>query len=679
MKLINPLEVFGQELNTVQSPSRYLGGEYGAIVKPHSAKKYYNVAVAFPDLYEIGMSNQAIKIIYNGLNKIENIRCEMVFAPDLDFEHLLKNKNIPLYTLTTGMPLNEVDILAFSIGYELGATEILAMLEAGHIPLLSSERTEDDPIVIAGGCGITNPAPMGNFFDAIMVGEAEAGLFDLVEELSLLTQQNKTRTEKIAFIESKPFMWTKKSCTPYGKKVAKRAIQVDFGLKNATFSYFPLPVNKPIQDHGVVEIMRGCPNGCRFCHAGIYYRPARVKKIDFIIEEIDKLVFEAGYREISLNSLSSADFPNIESLLDVLNKRYNGYNVSFQLPSLKVNSLSLPILEKLSTVRKSGLTFAVETPEEMWQLSLNKEVYAQHLESIIKEAKIRGWSSAKFYFMLGLPVGDYFDKNSSLKEEEAIVNFLLDLQSHTHIQCNVNIGIFIPKPHTPYQWVKQISVEEAIRKTDYIFTHLPKGKFKISRHNFDATILEGLLSRGDERVGSVILDAYKQGARFDAWDDRLKDNIKFWKSAFSHCDWDVMADIYRERDENETLAWDSISLGPTKAFYKREWQKSKMSELTPKCANKCTNPCGLCSPKTKVHIYSPDEIKTDATFSTIIKDIPQAIIRPKSNIPILYRVIFTFTRKNGAEFIAYLSQVETFHKAILRSSLPIVFSSGFNL
>ena len=685
LNLIKPITVFGPLLNSVLSPSRYIGGEYGSTIKNHSENEsMYNFAIAFPDLYEIGMSNQAIKIIYNGLNRYDNIRCERVFAVDTDFENLLKEKKVPLYTLETGMPLSEVDMIGFSIGYELGITNVLSCLELGNVPLLAKDRKEHDPIIIAGGCGVTNPAPISDFFDAIFIGEAENTFFEMTEALAQMKQNGSSRKEMMDFIATNYAVWTNEatdtnSCT---HKITRRAVQSNFGMVPSVPAWFPLPNLKPVQDHGVVEIMRGCPNGCRFCHAGIYYRPQRVKNKKLIINEVDHLVFNAGYREVSLNSLSSADYPDIGSLLDELNNRYKGYNVSFQLPSLKVNSLSLPILEKISTVRKSGLTFAVETPEEAWQLSLNKEVYAQHLVDVITEAKSKGWSSAKFYFMIGLPVGDYFSKHSGIpyngpSEEETIVNFLLELQQRTKIQCNINVGVFIPKPHTPYQWVTQLSPEEAQRKIAYIYEHLPRGKFKLSRHNFDSTILEGLLSRGDKRVGNVILNAYKKGARLDAWDDHLVQNMQYWKESFAEVNWDVYGYIFKDWNLSEKLPWDDISLGPSKSFYEREWQNSLSAILTPKCENLCAHPCGVCNKKeaTEVHSLNKIEALSDSIRNNTVVT-PQ--VYPESNIPLLYRVVFTFTRKNGAEYIAYLSQVEIFHKAFLMSSLPVLFTNGFN-
>lgn len=670
MNLIKPIELFGNELCSVQNPSSYTGGEFGQIVKKHAdSDSLFNFCVAFPDVYTIGMANQAIKIIYNGLNKMKDVRCERVFAVETDFEDLLKKYNAPLYTLETGMPLNELDMIGFSIGYELGITGALSILDLGRVPLLKKDRGEDDPIVIAGGCGSTNPAPFADFFDAVFIGEAEGGMFDLIEECAQMKKEGASRSEILAHFAGHPSVWTEDmSEEKCGHSIARRAVWSDFGKVPSVESFMPLPNVKPVQDHGVVEIMRGCPNGCRFCHAGVYYRPQRAKEKQLIFDDVDKLVNIAGYREISLTSLSSADYPDIENLLDDLNAKYKSQNVSFQLPSLKVNSFSLPLLEKLSEVRKSGLTFAVETPEEAWQLRLNKEVYAQHLVDVILDAKKRGWNKAKFYFMVGLP----FPETDELTEEKAIVDFLIDLQNRTRIQCNVNVGTFIPKPHTAYQWVRQISPEESDRKLSYIREHLPRGKFHVGTHDINTSYLEGLLSRGDKRAGQVILSAYKKGARLDAWENHLKENLKHWESAFAEADYDVKESILRERSKDEPLPWDSVSLGVAKNFYKKEWDKNEREELTPKCAPNCDHRCGVCNNKTCVNIDNkPQNVQKS---EQIVSDS----VYPEWNIPVMYRVIFEFTKKNGGEYISHLSQVEFFNRAFIKCNLPVIYTTGFN-
>ena len=672
MTNINPLKVFGDDLLEVQNAARYLGGEYGQIVK--TGDDYLNFTMAFPDLYEIGMSNQAIKIIYNGLNAKDNVRCERVFTPDTDFENLLKEKNVPLYTLETGIPLHETDIIGFSIGYELGITGLLSILDYGRVPLLKKDRTEDDPIVIAGGCGATNPAPFSIFLDAVFIGEAENQFFDLIEELAKIKLAGGKRDDLLKKLSEHPSIWMP------GKKAVK-ATQADFGKVPSVKSYFPVANIKPVQDHGVVEIMRGCPNGCRFCHAGIYYRPQRVKDAKIILEEVDEVIYTGGNREISLSSLSSGDYTEIDKLLDILSKKYQDARVSFQLPSLKVNSFTLPLLEKLSEVRKSGLTFAVETPSDAWQLSLNKEVFKEKLIDIIKEAKKRGWNKAKFYFMMGLPPANdathLAQNNENQKtEEQEIVDFLIDIQEATKINCSVNVGTFIPKAHTPYERVRQLTIEEATEKMLYIRKNLPRGKFKVSTHLEFVSFIEGMISRGDERIGNLLLKAYEKGCRLDAWEDHMSFDI--WKSVIEEADFDVVQEITRERSADEELPWKDISLGPVPVFYKKEFENSVNRVLTNKCSTKCISPCGVCNVQKSIQVNTDSVLNLNNLSEDVLKNRHKTIPSGEQNIPVLYRVLFSFTKQNGGEFIPHLATQDVIHKAFLRSELPIVFTDGFN-
>ena len=672
MTNINPLKVFGDDLLDVQNAARYLGGEYGQIVK--TGDDYLNFTMAFPDLYEIGMSNQAIKIIYNGLNAKDNVRCERVFTPDTDFENLLKEKNVPLYTLETGIPLHETDIIGFSIGYELGITGLLSILDYGKIPLLKKDRSENDPIVIAGGCGATNPAPFSIFLDAVFIGEAENQFFDLIEELAKIKLAGGKRSDLLKKLSEHPSIWMP------GKKAVK-ATQADFGKVPSVKSYYPVANIKPVQDHGVVEIMRGCPNGCRFCHAGIYYRPQRVKDAKIILEEVDEVIYKGGNREISLSSLSSGDYTEIDKLLDILSKKYQDARVSFQLPSLKVNSFTLPLLEKLSEVRKSGLTFAVETPSDAWQLSLNKEVFKEKLIDIIKEAKKRGWNKAKFYFMIGLPPANdathLTQNNENQKtEEQEIVDFLIDIQEATKINCSVNVGTFIPKAHTPYERVRQLTIEEATEKMLYIRKNLPRGKFKVSTHLEFVSFIEGMISRGDERIGNLLLKAYEKGCRLDAWEDHMSFDI--WKSVIEEADFDVVQEITRERSADEELPWKDISLGPVPVFYKKEFDNSVNRVLTNKCSTKCTSPCGVCNVQKSIQVNTDSILNLNNLSEDVLKNRHKTIPSGEQNIPVLYRVLFSFTKENGGEFIPHLATQDVIHKAFLRSELPIVFTDGFN-
>lgn len=690
MNLINPIKTFGSKLVSVQNPSSYIGGEIGAVIKPHSQNdSLFNFAMAFPDTYAIGMSNQAIKIIYQGLNKKSSVRAERVFCPDTDFEKLLKDTDITLYTLETGMPLNQVDMIGFSIGYELGITGVLSILDLGKVPLLKKDRTENDPIIIAGGVGATNPAAFSVFFDAVFIGEAEGGMFELIEKLAEMKKAGASRKELLEEFARCPNVWTEDmSEEKCGHSIARRAVYETFAEDEPVESFLPLPNIKTVQDHGVCEIMRGCPNGCRFCHAGIYYRPQRARTPQRIFEYCDKLVNQAGYKEISLTSLSSADYPDIGGLLTELNNRYKSKNISFQLPSLKVNSFTLPLLEQLSEVRKSGLTFAVETPEEAWQLRLNKEVYAQHLVELINEAKKRGWNKAKFYFMVGLP----FPETDEKTEEKVIVDFMLDLQKRTNIQCHINVGTFIPKPHTAYQWVRQISPEESDRKLRYIRDNLPKGKFKVGTHDVSTSYVEGLFSRGDKRAGMVIYNAYMKGARLDAWEENLRRDLPLWEEAFAEAGYDVKNEILRERSKDEPLPWDDVSLGPAKNFYLKEWQKNEQEVLTQVCKPDCDHRCGVCNNKVSVNtdqlknfVYksiqgNKNSSKNTAGNEQITSKFENSSIerRQECNIPVVYRVVFKFTKLEGGQFFSHLAGIEMFNRAIQKSGLPVIYTAGFN-
>lgn len=665
MTHIDPLALLGNSLLSVENPVRYLGGEYGQIIKQDA---HFTVALAFPDMYEIGMSNLAIKILYDGFNRLPEVRCERVFAPAPDFEALLLQKSVPLYTLETGIPLHETDVIAVSIGYEPGITALLTILNSGGVPLSCMDRSDSDPIVIAGGCGITNPAPFSKFIDAVFVGEAEAGLFTLIEDLAIAKKRGASRNDLLQLIQDHPACWTSSKNAERTSQApcARRAIYSDFGGVTDRQVCFPTPNMRIVQDHGSVEIMRGCPNGCRFCHAGIYYRPQRIKPLDRVIQDVDYLVNRGGYREISLMSLSSGDYPHIDSLIDQLTARYSNRHVSFQLPSLKVNSFTLPLLERMASVRKSGLTFAVETPVDAWQMSLNKEVYLSRIVQILTEAKRHGWSSAKFYFMIGLPVVSEY-----LQEANEITSFLLEVQERTRVQCTANIGTFIPKPHTPYQWARQISMDEASAMIARIQGSLPRGRFKIRSHLPFTSFIESMMSRGDERVGDIILEAWKRGCRLDAWDDWARPDI--WQAVIAEAPWDVKKETLRERHLDEPLPWDGISLGPTKAFFRKEKEKSDAHQLTGRCLPKCESPCGVCSNQISV---SDDALAMDPV-QEVAQSLPPPVVEEKRQ-EALFRVVVSFTKQGGIAYAPHLALMEIWNKALMRSGLPVIFTEGFN-
>jgi radical SAM-linked protein len=634
-------------LYSVQSPGQYTGGEFGSI--HYEKDQDLLMAISFPDLYSIGMSNQAIKILYSLANSIDGVQCERVFAPMQDMEDLLKEKDVSYFTLEKAIPLHQLDILAFSIGYELCFTNLLNVLELGKIPLRNKERGQDHPILIAGGPAITNPIPFGEFIDYVYIGEGEEGYKTLLAEIVELKKNKKSRQEIKALLDEKPYLWYD------GKKEKTTIIKyTQFGQEPGWTSALPVPTIETVQDHGVVEIMRGCPNKCRFCHAGVYYRPKREKDWDLIIQEIDFLVDKAGYRDITLSSLSTGDFTDISGLVDLLNERYKGRGVSFSLPSLRVNSISLNLIEKISQVKKSGLTFAVEAAREDWQHGINKDVSEEKIIEILREAKVRGWRQAKFYFMLGLPV------SLGHKEEDEMIAYLNRIQKATKINLTVNIGTFIPKVFTPFMKAPQLEEMVSLEKILYIKRSVNRG-IRVSFHSPFASLIEAVLSRGDKRAGELFYKAYQRGARLDSWDDKL--DRKLWKELIAEADWDVEKETCTEHNEFEEL-YDFIDLSVTEKSFQKENELSLKSEISDPCDVPCKEHCGVCNKDLKVRYANKEELSGAQCQKT-----EEAGYHP---------YLFIMGKEDAARFIGHLDFSRTVIRSFYRCQAPIQMSQGFS-
>ncbi|MDH7482994.1 MAG: TIGR03960 family B12-binding radical SAM protein [Spirochaetales bacterium] len=671
---IDPVRIFGNELATIEKPARYIGGEVDAAPPIEPEDTRLRIALCFPDLYEIGMSNNALRILYSEMLALrDKVVCERVFAPAPDFEALLRKRNIPLYTLESGIPLHQCDVIAFSVGYELLATNMLAVLNCGYIPLHAEDRGDEAPLVIAGGPALTNPHPFGAFIDAAWIGEAEAGFLQVIEKLAGLKQSGASRIQMLSALAEHPSVWI----SPAIRK--KLNIRDDRRIRRSifgNFSYtiyrplFPIPVLSPVQNHGTVEIMRGCPNGCRFCHAGYFYRPQRAKPAAIIEQEVEMLVQRKGYREITLASLSSGDYPGILELFERLNKRWSEKRISFQLPSLKVESFTLTLLEKISEVRKSGLTFAVETPVKEWQHSMNKDVPLEKVLGIIEEAVRKGFRSAKFYFMIGLPV-----PGRGLREAEEIAAYLARIAKASRMTLHVNVGTFVPKPHTPFERESQLGEQDALETIKALKSKLRAFRnISLSYHHPFLSVLEGILSRGDSRVAEIIEMAYSRGARLDAWEEHF--DWALWRKVLQ--DFNTRAgesaweQYLAEKNQTATLPWNDISLGISKKWIERQQKNAMLENITPICSENCTDPCGICNTSTRI---------VSNSILSIVYSINSAMESVSSDTENSFVQVFLIAKwsKTGKAVYYPLHAVSSsFSRAFQMAGLEMAYTEGFN-
>ncbi len=592
-KVKNPIQYIGQELNSVHKEIN------------ENTVRY---AFAFPDIYEIGMSHLGMRILYHLLNEQEDIYCERVFAPMVDMENQLREKSLPLFALETMDPITGFDFIGFTLQYEMSYTNILNILDLANIPLLSKDRTEDHPFVMVGGpCGY-NPEPLADFVDIVIMGEGEMVLLEVLEVYKEWKKQKSTRKEflhSIAQIQGvyipafydveydeggriKDFFPISKD---YPHRIKKRII------KDLDQSYYPekmiVPFTSIVHDRIMVEVFRGCTRGCRFCQAGIIYRPVREKSPDTIREVADKLLRSTGYEELSLASLSTSDYTHLIPLVEELMEDYKDRNISLSLPSLRIDQFSVKLADQIQKVRKSGLTFAPEAGTQRLRDVINKGVSEDDILRTIGQAFESGWGRIKLYFMIGLPterlediegIGDLGGK--ALKEYYKIDRD----KRNKNIRISLSASSFVPKPFTPFQWESQNTMEELGEKQRHLKSFIKDRKINYSWHDNKTSFLEAVFARGDRRLGKVLLIAWAKGCKFDGWKEHF--NFDKWMEAFQEVQLDPSFYAHRQREYDEILPWDFIDIGVTKEFLIREHKNALKGKVTPYCRETCVY-CGI--------------------------------------------------------------------------------------
>ncbi len=678
------VEITNEILNKVLKPARYTGGEFNAVTKNH-AEVDCKFVLSLPDVYEVGMSNLGLAILYNILNKRNDTVCERVYALWTDMETEMRKSNIPLFALESKKAIKNFDFLGFSLQYEMIFTNVLNMLDLAGISLKASERGADEPFVVGGGACVYNVEPMADFFDFFVIGEGEEVLSEVVDVFIAWKNENRPNGRQ-GFLErllnvdgiyvpsfyepiysGEKFIGMKRLHNLAKPVIYKRVVK---DMDKVPSVERPIvPYLDIVHNRIMLELFRGCSRGCRFCQAGICYRPVRERTEENLRKMARNLIDATGYDEVSLTSLSSADYSCLQHLVDDLIEDFKGEKVSFSLPSLRIDSFSIELAHKLQQVRKSGLTFAPEAGTQRLRDVINKGVTEENLLTACAAAFKKGWKAVKLYFMMGLPTETDEDIIGIAALAKKVVDLYTQINGKRGVKVTVSVSCFVPKPFTPFQWFPQIPIEEFERRQQLLKSYIRDKSIVFNYHNAKLSVLEGVIARGDRRLAKVIYTAWKNGAKFDGWSDLFKFDV--WMSAFETCGIDPK--YYNERtiDFYEVLSWEHTSPGVRKNFLIDEWNKAMEGQLTADCRRTHCTGCGICQ-NLGVNVIdyashqneNPERQKNHSESNAATSELTKyrSKIRKGKEIAVL----------------SHLDYVDLYSRAFLRSKLPIAYSQGFN-
>ena len=597
----------------IDKAARYIGGEVNAVMKKKEDVDI-RFAMAFPDVYEIGMSNLGMMILYDMFNKRDDVWCERLFSPWTDLDKIMREEHIPLFTLESQDPVKDFDFLGITLGYEMCYTNVLQLLDLSGIALLSADREENDPVIIGGGACAYNPEPLAEFFDLFYIGEGETVYDALFDAYKANKKAGGSRSDfllkaaqipgiyvpslyEVTYKEDGTIESFHPTCEGVSEKVEKQLI-IDMDKDYNNLEAPVVPHIKATQDRVTLEIQRGCIRGCRFCQAGMIYRPTRERDVEKLKKAARTMLQKTGHEQISLSSLSSSDYSHLKEIVNFLIDEFRDEAVNISLPSLRIDAFALDVMSKVQDVKKSSLTFAPEAGSQRLRNVINKGLTEEDILHGAGEAFKGGWNQVKLYFMLGLPTETEDDMKGiahlAQKIAETYYETVPKEQRKGKVQINVSTSFFVPKPFTPFQWAPMFREEDFIEKAkivkNEIRSQLNQRSIRYNWHEPDVTVLEGFLARGDRRCSKVILKAYEKGALYDAWSESFHYDI--WKEAFKETGVDIEFYTLRERSTDEILPWDFIDAGVTKKFLIREWEQAKAETVTPNCRQKCSG-CGV--------------------------------------------------------------------------------------